>query len=82
MIYMKSKEHTQQTTWNAARAKELVKLSGFTREHVAKEVGIEPGSLNNILNGTVPSLPVVKLLAHVLGCKESEFWASDGQEAS
>jgi len=59
--------------WNYLRARALVNASGFTRDRIAKEVGISRRTLSNILQGQVPSLSVVKGLARVLGCGEEDL---------
>lgn len=60
--------------WNANRAKELIRLSGYTREKIAQEVGISGRTLKNILvGGQVPSYHVLVLLAQFLGCELTEL---------
>lgn len=41
---------------------------------LAKEVGIAPGTLSNILKGTVPTLPIALKIAEVLGFTVEELW--------
>lgn len=70
---------TLKNKWSGSKAKRLIGASGYTRVHVAKEIGISVGTLANVLNGQRPSSRIVKLLSHVLDCDESEL-LGDSQE--
>lgn len=68
--------------WSGKKAKELVRDSGRTREWIAEYIGIELQTLTKILNESArPSLPVIKLLAQAIGCKEDDLLGGN-QEAS
>lgn len=76
---MKTKK---EIAWDHQKAHELVKLSGLKNWKIAEGIGISEKTLTNILYGLQsPSVPVVKLLAQVLGCEESEL-TGDTEQAS
>lgn len=54
------------TYWNPNRTKLLIEEKGYTRKWLASRCGITVSGFNNILRGTKPSLPVLKLLAQAL----------------
>jgi transcriptional regulator with XRE-family HTH domain len=55
--------------------KKLLDEQGRTRKWLARECGIELGSLNHILAGRrQPGLPVLKLMARALGVSEGSLY--------
>lgn len=66
--------------WDAKRAKKAISDSGFTRKHIAKELGIAVSTLTKNLNGRPPNIQTVKLLAQILGRAEDYFFTSNNQK--
>lgn len=63
--------------WKYENAKKLIEEQGRTRAWVAKEIGVDPKSLNNILAGRKPSLPVIKLMARLFSVPETLLYEPD-----
>ena len=63
-------------TWKYAETKVLMKKRGRRTDWVADECGIEVTTLRNMLRGSKPSLPVMKLMAIALQCDLSEIFDS------
>lgn len=59
--------------WNSGKARELLEQRGRTRKWLARECGVDVRSLNNMLLGRKPGLPVIKLMAQALECEEGEL---------
>lgn len=60
------------------RLKEAIKASGKKQIDVAKETGIDKGSISNYISGRYePKLPAIKKLALVLDVDEMWLWGYD-----
>lgn len=60
------------------RLKEAIKISGKKQIDVAKETGIDKGSISNYMSGRYePKLPAIKKLASVLNVDEMWLWGYD-----
>ena len=57
------------------RLKEALRISGKKQVDVARETGIDKGSISNYISGRYePKLPAVKKLAQSLGVSEMWLW--------
>jgi hypothetical protein len=66
------------TVFNFEHAQQLFEKSGRTTAWVAEKIGISIPYLNMVLNGTrTPSLPVIKLLASLIECREQDLLSED-----
>lgn len=60
------------------RLKEALRISGKKQVDVARETGIDKGSISNYISGRYePKLPAVKKLAQSLGVSEMWLWGYD-----
>lgn len=62
--------------WDSEKLRKLVKQSGMNRFEIADRIGISKGHLDNIMrsrNPETPSVPVLKLISIILGCKPSDL---------
>jgi lambda repressor-like predicted transcriptional regulator len=67
--------------WKYQVARALLKEQGRTTTWLANQVGLDVRSLRNILRGTKPSLPVIKLMAIALNCEESDLYEAEASTA-
>lgn len=66
--------------WKPEAARRLMDEKGLKTSWLAEQCGIGVTSLRNILRGSKPSLPVIKLMAQALGCRESDLIEPDKNE--
>jgi transcriptional regulator with XRE-family HTH domain len=69
--------------WNPKRLRELIKLRGFTRQHVAEECGITVGSLHQVLGGySRPGLQLALNFAELLETTVEDVLGKDTQRSA
>jgi len=57
----------------------VIRQHGYTIEQVAEQMGIQRGSLANMIGGNV-TVGTLQRIADVIGCNRMEFFADEGQE--
>lgn len=59
-------KRTPERRWNPDRARQLIDSSPFKRTYLARELGLEPKSFDQILIGRKPGRNTLRVLASLL----------------
>lgn len=57
----------------------VIRQHGFTIEQVAQKLGLQRGSLANMIGGN-PTVETLQKIADAIGCKRSEFFIDESDE--